>query len=219
MLSAPLIAVALLVALPPPSASAGAGKDATPCPTIRSLPRDLLESATGEPLITMATEPGSSLRVGTAIARVEAPIEVVFGIVTDHDAFSRIFEQVHKSITLGAEGTRRIVYMDIDLPFPIANRHYEVELDQSRHGPPERPCYESRWQYLPGSGNIEDNHGRWELVGEGAHTWLAYVAFVDPGGRMPAWTVNWAARKALPLMVDSVRYEAQQRMRARTHHP
>jgi hypothetical protein len=104
--------------------------------------------------------------------------------------------------------------MDVDLPFPIANRHYEIEVEQARYDDAASPCWESHWHYLPGSGNINDNHGHWELLADGDATWLAYVAYVDPGGKMPAWTANWAARQALPRMIDSVRYEAQKRLRA-----
>lgn len=211
MLSAPQLAAGLLLVLGP-LGTAPKGS-ATQCQTLNSVPADLLAKATAEPLITMETQPGSSLRVSTVVTRIDAPIELVFGIVTDHDAFARMFDEVRQSLTVGAEGTRRIVYMDIDMPFPVSNRRYEIELDQSRSGPAERPCWESYWHYLPGSGNIEANHGRWELIGEGPSTWLAYVAFVDPGGHVPSWTINWATRKVLPRMIESVRQEARKRLR------
>jgi hypothetical protein len=212
VLPAPLIAAGLLLGIVATGTAPRGG--ATQCATLESVPLDLLAEVAEEPLITMETQPGSSLQVSTVVARIDAPIQVVFGVVTDHDAFARLFHEIRRSVTVGAKGTRRIVFMDVDMPFPVANRHYEIELDQARSGPADRPCWESYWRYLPGSGNIVDNHGRWELRGDGRVTWLAYVAYVDPGGHVPAWTVNWAARKALPRMIESVREEASKRLLA-----
>jgi hypothetical protein len=207
-----VLAAALILALALP----GAVQDnaPTPCATLSALPPDLLEKAAGDPLITMESQPGSGLKVGTAVARIDAPLHLVSAIVDAHDEFARMFDIVKTSRILGADGPRKVVFMDVDLPFPIANRHYEIELEQFRWDRPPRPCWESHWKYLRGSGNIEDNFGRWELLGDGEITWLAYIAFVDPGGKIPNWTANWAARQALPQMIDSVRLEAQQRLRA-----
>ncbi|HVS14034.1 MAG TPA: hypothetical protein VMV46_08920 [Thermoanaerobaculia bacterium] len=207
-----MLAAGLILALMLPGATGETA--AAPCATLTALPPDLLERTAGDPLITMETQPGTALKVGTAVARIEAPLHLVAAIVDAHDEFARMFDTVKKSIILGAAENRKVVYMDVDLPFPIANRHYEIELEQHRWDGPGRTCWESHWKYLPGSGNIEDNHGRWELLGDGEVTWLAYIAFVDPGGKIPNWAVNWAARQALPQMIDSVRYEAQQRLRA-----
>lgn len=189
-----------------------------PCTTLRAFSTDEERARllAGEILVTLEHEPDQKLKRGVALARVEAPAEQVFEVVTDHQGFAQFLPYVARAEIRaeeeGARGSGVVVYQLLDLPFPLEDRYYEVEVD--RLAEPAR-CFESRWHYVPGSGNIDDTFGRWEVLADGdASTLLAYVAWVDPGGLIPSWAYNWASRRALPRILTSVRDEAVRRLAA-----
>jgi hypothetical protein len=187
------------------------------CPTLRGLDTGAQRArlAAGEILVTLESEPDHKLKRGVALARVEAPAERVFEVVTDHQGFARFLPfvaqaEVRSPNPAAATDTSLVVYQLLDLPFPLSDRHYEVEIDRLAEA---ARCFESRWQYVPGSGNIDDTFGRWEVLADGdASTLLAYVVWVDPGGLIPAWAYNWASRRALPRLLTSVRDETARRL-------
>jgi hypothetical protein len=142
-----------------------------------------------------------------------APADIVFAVVTDYDGFERFMPLVRDSKRLGERGGRVIVRQSLDLPFPISNRHFEIEVEsrdqQTRRG---WRCLESRWWYVPDSGNIAEGSGRWEVLEDGSgRALVAYVAYVDPGGKLPGWAYSWATRQGLPRILQAVQNEARRR--------
>lgn len=193
-----------------------------PCPTLlRATDEMLLEAEKARGWTDLEHLPEHRLERGVGIIRVLAPADIVFAVVTDYDGFDRFMPMVRDSARRGVRGEhgeRVVVYQSLDLPFPISNRHFEIEVEtrdeQTRRG---WRCLESRWAYVPGSGNIAEGYGRWEVLEDGAgRALVAYVAFVDPGGRLPGWAFSWATRQGLPRILQAVQQEARRRAPAAT---
>ncbi|XP_029943483.1 phosphatidylcholine transfer protein [Salarias fasciatus] len=102
---------------------------------------------------------------------------------------------------------RPAVYWQVKYPFPLSNRDYvyvrerrDLDLDGRRiwvilaHSSPETPCAER-------SGVLRVRQYRQSVAMEtdgarGAKVFMRY--FDNPGGMIPAWLVNWAAKSGVP---------------------
>ena len=165
--------------------------------------RDELES--GEILSRLADADGAAVQQVEAIATVDAPAERVFRVVTDLDAFAEFLPNVRESRIESREGEVLINFQSLDLPF-VRDRHYRIRVRNETAGPADAPVYRSRWQYEPGSGNIVDSRGSWEVVPlTGVRSLVIYRAFVDPGGGIPKWFVETASRRGVPDLIEAVR--------------
>ena len=203
----------------PPSAtgsisSPAADPEQGPCPTLLRATDEMLLGAE-KPRGWANTEhlPQHRLERSVGIIRIAAPADIVFAVVTDYDGFERFMPLVRDSVRRRMEGERVVVHQSLDLPFPISNRHFEIEVEnrdqQTRRG---WRCLESRWSYVPGSGNISEGYGRWEVLEDGqGRALVGYIAFVDPGGKLPGWAYNWATRQGLPRILQAVEAEARRR--------
>lgn len=188
--------------------------DTAACTLLRSFDAERAESATSPPLVETRRSEDKLLR-GWAFARIQAPADLVFGVVTDHDAFGSFMPYVLASETRDVSDHTVVIFQRLDLPFPLSNREYEIELRQAQAWIDGSRCREESWSYVPDSGNVRANEGRWEVLSVDAHTSLvAYAAFVDPGGNVAAWMNNWATRQALPKVIAAVRLETARRLAA-----
>jgi ribosome-associated toxin RatA of RatAB toxin-antitoxin module len=168
------------------------------------------------PRIELEPEQGGGVRRGWAIATVAAPAALVYEVVTDHGAFATFLPYVRDSEVVENETGAVIVFQRVDLPFPIQDRTYSIEVQEHQTEIGGVPCRESAWSYIEGSGNVDANEGRWEVLALGpTATLVAYTALIDPGGHIATWINNWATRQAIPRVIDAVRSEAQRRLRNR----
>lgn len=148
---------------------------------------------------------GSPVKKSTAIALIDAPPEAVFTVLTDYEDFPQ-FMPFTKKVTVHQEEKRLCVRYDLDLPWPIGDRHYVVEMDDGREEIAGTPVMHSRWTYQPGSGNIRDTFGSWEILPYGeAKSFVRYTVFTDPGGRIPKWARRMAPKIAVPRVIKGLR--------------
>ncbi|HUP21426.1 MAG TPA: SRPBCC family protein [Thermoanaerobaculia bacterium] len=195
-------------------ALAAPGSEAGPCPTLlRATDEMLLQAEQPKGWTELEHLPQHRLERSIGIIRVEAPADIVFAVVTDYDGFERFMPMVSASTKEGEREGKAVVRQSIKLPFPISNRHFVIEVEsrdqQTRRG---WRCLESRWSYVQGSGNIAEGYGRWEVLEDGlGRALVAYVGFVDPGGRLPGWAFTWATRQGLPRILQAVQREARRR--------
>ena len=92
------------------------------------------------------------------------------------------------------------------MPFPIRDRRYTVRVrtDAVETGAGTR--WRARWSYVEGSGNIRESRGSWALIPVNPESTLViYRLRTDPGGRLPAWIVDFAAPRALKRVLSAVR--------------
>jgi hypothetical protein len=168
-------------------------------------------------LETERTAKLEKVHAGLALANIDASLEEVIAVLADDKNFGEVFPYVAE-VKSREVGEDTVVYQYIDLPFPIRNLWYEVLVKRQRQTTDKGQCFESRWSYIEGSGNIEDTRGRWELFEPegGGRTTVAYFAWAQAGGMVPAWAQNWASKRALPKVIEALRAEvARRRLLAR----
>lgn len=94
------------------------------------------------------------------------------------------------------------------VPFPARNRdgHFRVYNRQARVGGVD--SFVSNFDYIEGSGSLEDMFGYWILHPYGPndeHTLIKHVLNVDIGGFLPGFLVRWATRRILPDTIFGIR--------------
>lgn len=160
----------------------------------------------GKTFVALEAREGERIKRGLAVRRVAAPLAAVRDVVLDHERLPELSQALKSARITGEDGSATLVRQVLDLPFPLRNRRYTLRLEASEH----EDCFESSWTYVAGSGNIADTFGRWEILRlEPGVVLLAYVATADPGGWIPAFAANWAARRALPEVIGNVAAAAE----------
>ena len=97
---------------------------------------------------------------------------------------------------LGADPVQRYRQV-LSLPFPVRDREYQIDVFEGRLDVSQEPSavgqelWWSRWQLVPGSGNMLRNRGAWlgDEIGE-SRVRVLYLVDSDPGGGVPAWLVR-----------------------------
>ena len=75
-----------------------------------------------------------------------------------------------------------------------------------------RRAWVDQFQYIPGTGNINESAGFWvlsEQPGEPGWTYARYVLYGDPGISLPDFIIRWASRSALPGIMNGLRERHQ----------
>lgn len=181
--------------------------DGDACSTLRALAREtapIVES--GATQIRVEAQSDRRIKTVHAVRSVAAPLPALRQIVTEHERLSEHSSSLRTARVVERQGEVLLVRQDLDLPFPLRDRHYLLEVVDEQRDP---RCFESRWVSVEGSGNIAYTKGRWEILARGDETLLAYVAEADPGGWVPAFAANWAARRAVPELVENVAAAAE----------
>lgn len=94
-----------------------------------------------------------------------------------------------------------------NLPWPFRDRTWSVRMT-TRAGGSGSP-YVASWEYVPGSGTLDDTSGSWALEPlSGGRTRVKLTAMADLGKPVPGPLLRWAERKALPQMVDALLEQA-----------
>ena len=157
------------------------------------------------------TETGR-LNRGEVIGLVRAPMQDVYDIIMDFDNESEWFPDEEESEILRTEGDSIIGRGRTNVPWPIADRHWEVRTTPSTETLNNVECYVIRFEYIEGSGNLDEMHGYWVLRPYGDNnefTLVKYVLNVDLGIALPRAILNWAGRSMFPGIIDGLndRYE------------
>lgn len=96
-----------------------------------------------------------------------------------------------------------LVFMVLNLPFPVENRWYVLKAvqDETRAG---EHIYKRCWSLV--IGNIDGAKGCWTLepANGGSETLGRYEDQVDPGGKLPDWAAKMGATQIVPEMFESL---------------
>lgn len=160
--------------------------------------------------------PGSGVREVLALATINLPASRLFDTVSDYAHYRDFMPYVKRSeVQSPINDHKKIrVYQELDLPWPISNRYYTIELTrdttQANLG-----HYSITWtlahEEIPKETGVQlkVNNGYWQFctVGENM-TFLEYYIHTDPGGMLPQWAVNQANNKAVPDVIHALQHRA-----------
>ncbi len=179
---------------------------ASPCSELPRVDDPARPLTVGVPHIEVEARAGSRIRKGRAALLVDAPYEALRGVLSDPERLGDIVPALRSARIVKTTPDTRHVRQVLGLPFPLRDRTYTVEVREIETS----GCFVSTFDYVPGTGNIKSATGRWVLTERGRTTsLLVYEVAADPGGLVPAWAANWAARRALPGTVRAVAGAAQ----------
>lgn len=149
---------------------------------------------------------GGRVAEGCGLGVIEAPLSAVRRVIdaaAEFDEFMpRILESDVEPVSPGVYLNRQI----LDMPFPVEDRHYTVRVATGAVETSVGAGWQARWTYVNGSGNVRDSRGSWTLIPfSPERTVVVYRLLTDPGGRLPAWIVDYTAPRALRRVLASVR--------------
>lgn len=197
------IALAFLVTLIFLAPSAFAQESPAP---VRLTNSQLSDVHSGEVYVTL--EEGTVNR-GVVIGIVQAPIADVIPLVErcwEYDAWRDNITDTTLERRISSEvvicGGTAVV------PFPARNRHGHFRVYNRTTDIGGVESFVSSFNYVTGTGNLEDMFGYWLLHPygpNGEHTMVKHVLNVDIGGWLPGALVRWATRRTLPDTVLGIR--------------
>jgi hypothetical protein len=181
-------------------ATAGASAQSVEAPSQPTLTADeIAELEAGEPIVR--TRRGDINR-GEVVGLVCEPIEEVWAIVRDFNNLHVWYPDMLDSEVTGTGRGRG----QTDMPWPISNRNWEIEATQSEQVVGGINSYVATFDYIDGSGNLEDMFGYWLVRDwDNGCTMIRYVLNADLGIALPNSIVSWAAGRMLPGIVTGLR--------------
>lgn len=191
---------AALVALGP----GGAGAVAR-CPDLAGVEEALIG---GDVFILLTDFAGSAAKEGCVVSYIAAPPGAVMEILRDAGSYAEYMPRVASSeVTVSGDG-EILNRQELDLPFPIGDRHFTISLNEERS---DEGAYRLGFTYVPGSGNVDGTRGHWLVEPWRGGSRVTYVLWSDPGGAIPKWAINRASRKTLPDVMRALRQRVLER--------
>lgn len=140
---------------------------------------------------------GEGPKEGIGSGLIEAPPERVFRALMDLDHWDEFMPFVEESDASPQPDGSILSFQRLQLPPMIGGRHLRIRV----RGQAGRRV---EWEYVPGSGNIEEQRGSWTLAQAGPGRTRAVLRLhTDPGG--PAWAMDRATAKSLVWIFDGLR--------------
>lgn len=159
-------------------------------------------------LVHLKEVPGQAVKRARALALLDASPEAVFKVLRDFNTFENFIPYCKEVNVEHQEKDRYRVRFVLDLPWPLGNRHYVLNLVDRHETVEGKPVLVSEWTYIQGSGNINDTYGSWEMLAYGKdRTLVRYTVFTDPGGKLPTWVRNFSTTIAVPKVIKGLRKE------------
>ena len=179
------------------------GQPAQEVPTENALAWDLPPAGKWR---VVRKDAGRRVREGCGVGSIEAPlwaVRLIIDAAAEFDEFMpRILESEVEPVSPGTYLNRQV----LDMPFPMEDRRYTVRVETGAIGTGAGAGWQARWTHVEGSGNIRESRGSWTLIPVSAErTLVVYRLLTDPGGRLPAWIVDYAAPRALRQVLNAVR--------------
>jgi len=156
----------------------------------------------GEVLIRLTEFPGSAAKEGCVMGFIPAAPQSVMAVLRQAEHYDEYMPRVEKSDVASGPDGEVLNMQELDLPWPIGDRHFTVRLVERYE---KDGSYRFDFDYVPGSGNIEDTRGHWLIEPWHGGSRVTYALWTDPGGMIPKWAVNRASRQTLPGVIEALR--------------
>ena len=131
--------------------------------------------------------------------RIDAPIDVVFGVISGYEHYSEFLPEVERTtVNRLSETSSRV-----DYAVKVIKRiEYTVEVETE-------PPTLSRWRMVSGGGPIKSNSGSWRLEADGDATIAHYQIDISFGRLVPGKIQSKLAEASLPTMLDNFKKRAE----------
>ena len=130
---------------------------------------------------------------------IEAPIEKVFGIITDYEKYVEFLPEVKKIEISGRSGNQVDVHHEVAM---VATVRYTLRLTEDK---PSRVS----WSLVKGE-FMRQNQGSWVLESQGdARTQATYSIEMTFGPLVPRAVVNALVETSLPKMLSAFKARAE----------
>lgn len=149
-----------------------------------------------------------------AVSEVDAPPDVIFGVLGDFERYPEFMPYVKESRVLSrSEENEVITYARVAPPF-VSQRDYALKVSLMPGSAANGNVFKLEWISSPeswpeveGVVRIRLNEGAWlaEPVEDGRRTRLTYRLFTDPGGLIPDFVVSLSNTIAIPELFEAVR--------------
>jgi len=158
---------------------------------------------------------GSDIPAVRGITHFDVSPDEVFRVISDYDHFAGFIPLVSESRVLEKDVRTAWVYQRLDLPLPIADRHYIIRVDNLLNEP-ARDAIDVTWQLdrlrsqsLPAKDALLPDafSGSWHLQSTDGEAGCdaVYTVHVEPGGALPDWLFVRVTRRYVVQVMDAVR--------------
>ena len=139
---------------------------------------------------------------------IQAPIEELVAILKDYPKQTKWAPSMAEMRLLRREGEHEILGGRTDLPWPVPDRTWNMRAWTGYKTVSGRRSWVNLFQYIPGSGNMNESAGYWvlsQLPDDPSWVYCRYVLYGDPGIPLPDFVIRWASRTTLPAIISSLR--------------
>lgn len=166
--------------------------------------------ARGGVLTHMREIDGTPVKEATAMALIDFPPDVVFGVISKYEEQPEYMPYVKSSRLEERTKTEAKVHFELSFPWPIGKRTYGLHFKESDVVYDDVVVHTSHYTYLPDSGNINDTYGTWEVIPYGEGSLVRFVCFTDPGIKLPKWARNMVTDAATPMVMKKLRKRVEE---------
>lgn len=158
----------------------------------------------GDILISFRPSPFSDLSEVTGVILFNAPLALVWKVLTNYDDYARFLPDISQSKLERKEGDVAWQRVEVHNLWLLPDFHYLLKIT---HRP---EAGEIEWQMVEGS--LKSLYGRWKLesfAGNPNQTKATYTLLQDPGGFLLDLTQNFATRSLVLERLDAFHAEIQ----------
>lgn len=165
-------------------------------------PREIKDIERGDVVVHLRDTKESTLKDVRCVGVVKAPPERIWSVLTDYEAYGKIFPRILRSEVRARDGHFEDHYSLLDYPWPLQDRW---TLNRITH---DATRYAINWRRVEGS--VKEVVGSWHLFPDGDQTVVVYKVRLDPGiPLVPAWAIDWGTKQVAPDIIRSIRRQVK----------
>ncbi|MFT4703979.1 MAG: hypothetical protein ACI81R_001674 [Bradymonadia bacterium] len=166
----------------------------------------------GDPLVSAQA---GDINRGQVIGVVNAPLEDVMLILADVANHENWFPDTDHTVLISRDGNNVTFSGETHVPVLRDREWTNVATHRVDQFSALGECHIIEYEYVEGSGNLDEMYGYWLVCQNGANadqTLVKYVLAADLGIPLPNSLINWATRNMLPGVITGLqaRYDAIQ---------
>lgn len=146
--------------------------------------------------------------IGDAIGVIEATPEEVMEVLRNFDDHERVMSDMILAEILEYDGDVALCHGITDTPWPMEDREWVIRASDEVTQIDGMEVILSTFEYVEGSGNLEDINGYWLFIpwgADGSHTLARYHLEVDLGTWLPDFLLEWSTENFLPIKIQGLR--------------